>query len=152
MKKGISLIVLIVTIIVIIILAATVILSISENNPISSAKEAAFKEDVRAFQDELNMYIGKEYMNMQGDRNEKINAKQYTKDGSKNSVYTYVPDFKKKYEGKLAIKDDMIAYIGSDEKEKEWLLNSGVYMSKTLTVKFVDQDENKRRYEYCSIR
>lgn len=143
MKKGISLIVLIVTIIVIIILAATVILSISENNPISSAKEAAFKEDVRAFQDELNMYIGKEYMNMQGDRNEKINAKQYTKDGSKNSVYTYVPDFKKKYEGKLAIKDDMIAYIGSDEKEKEWLLNSGVYMSKTLTVKFVDQDENK---------
>lgn len=37
----------------------------------------------------------------------------------------------------------MIAYVGSDAKEKEWLLNSGVYMAKTLTVKYVDQDGNK---------
>ena len=37
-KTGISLIVLIVTIIVIIILAAAVILTITKNNPVSSAK------------------------------------------------------------------------------------------------------------------
>ena len=42
-KKGISLIVLIITIIVIIILAAAVILTITKNNPVSSAKEATFK-------------------------------------------------------------------------------------------------------------
>ena len=48
-KKGISLIVLIVTIIVIIILAAAVILTLSKNNPVGSAKEAKFKEDIRSF-------------------------------------------------------------------------------------------------------
>ena len=48
-KNGISLIVLIITIIVIIILAAAVILTISKNNPVDSAKEAKFKEDVRSF-------------------------------------------------------------------------------------------------------
>ena len=142
-KKGISLIVLIITIIVVIILAVTVILTITKNNPIESSKEAVFKEDVRAFQDELNMYISNEYTRLQGQRDSKITAKGYGKDGEKDSVYTYVPDFKKKYEGKLAIKEDMIAYVGLDAKEKEWLLNSGVYIAKTLTVKYVDQDGNK---------
>ena len=142
-KKGISLIVLIITIIVVIILAVTVILTITKNNPIESAKEAVFKEDVRAFQDELNMYISNEYTRLQGQRDIKITALGYDKDGDRDSVYTYVPDFKKKYEGKLAIKEDMIVYVGSDAKEKEWLLNSGVYIAKTLTVKYVDQDGNK---------
>ena len=142
-KKGISLIVLIITIIVVIILAVTVILTITKNNPIESAKEAVFKEDVRAFQDELNMYISNEYTRLQGQRDSKITALGYDKDGDEDSVYTYVPDFKKKYEGKLAIKDDMIVYVGKDAKEKEWLLNSGVYIAKTLTVKYVDQDGNK---------
>lgn len=96
---------LIVTIIVIIILAATVVLTITKNNLIESAKEAVFKEDVRTFQDELNMYISKEYTNLQGKRDSKITAKEYSKGGEKNSVYTYLPDFKKKYEGKLAIKE-----------------------------------------------
>ena len=50
-KKGISLIVLIITIIVIIILAVVVILTISKNNPVSSAKEATFKEDMASIQD-----------------------------------------------------------------------------------------------------
>ena len=58
-KRGISLIVLIVTIIVIIILAAVVILTITKNNPVESAKEVAFKEDVRNFQDELAMTVAK---------------------------------------------------------------------------------------------
>ena len=60
-KRGISLIVLIITIIVIIILAAAVILTITKNNPVSSAKEATFKEDMSNIQDELSMYISKKY-------------------------------------------------------------------------------------------
>ena len=60
-KRGISLIVLIVTIIVIIILAAAVILTITKNNPVSSAKEATFKEDMVSIQDEFSMYISKKY-------------------------------------------------------------------------------------------
>ena len=58
-KRGISLIVLIVTIIVIIILAAAVILTLSKNNPIGSAKEASFKEDVYNFKTELELYKAK---------------------------------------------------------------------------------------------
>ena len=46
----------------IIILAAAVILTLSKNNPIESAREATFKEDVRAFQDELALSISKEYI------------------------------------------------------------------------------------------
>jgi len=57
-KKGISLIVLIITIIVVIILAAIIIITLTKNNPVSSAKEAAFKSDIRNFQDSLAMYVG----------------------------------------------------------------------------------------------
>ena len=142
-KNGISLIVLIVTIIVVIILAAVVILTLSKNNPIESAKEATFKEDIRAYQDELNMYIAKEYQQSAGMRDWKITATEYEKDSTKenynNSVYKYLNSFKKKYENKLAIKDDMIAYVGFDEKEKNWLLNSGIYMSKKFTVQYINE-------------
>ena len=75
-KKGISLIILIVTIIVIIILAAVVILTLSKNNPIDSAKEASFKEDARTFQDELAMYISKDYTSKAGQRDNKITSLQ----------------------------------------------------------------------------
>ena len=139
-KKGISLIVLIVTIIVIIILAAVVILTLSKNNPIESAKEATFKEDVRTYQDELNMYISNEYQRLAGQRDSKITATGYEKDGNKNSVYTYLSSFKKKYENKIAIKEDMIAYIGNDEKERAWLVNSGIYMSKQFTIRYINEN------------
>ena len=146
-KNGISLIVLIVTIIVIIILAAVVILTLSKNNPIESAKEAAFKEDIRAYQDELNMYISKEYQMLAGQRDSKITATGYEKDSSSdeynNSVYKYLSSFKKKYENKIAIKEDQIAYVGLDDKEKAWLLNSGIYMSKKFTISYLDGFGNK---------
>ena len=145
-RRGISLIVLIITVIVVIILAVTVILTLSKNNPIESAKEATFKEDVRAYQDELNMYISREYQQTQGMRDWKITATKYEKDSSNEeydkSVYKYLNSFKKKYENKLAIKEDKIAYVGNDEKEKEWLVNSGVYVAKQFTVRYVDGNGN----------
>ena len=61
----------------IIILAAVVVLTINKNNPIESAKETAFKEDVRVFQDELNMYIAKEYTKLQGQRDDKITTLKF---------------------------------------------------------------------------
>ena len=139
-KKGISLIVLIITIIVIIILAAVVILTLSKNNPIESAKEAAFKEDIRVYQDELNMYITKEYQSLAGQRDNKITATGYEKDSTSeeynNSVYKYLSSFKKKYENKIAIENDEIVYIGRDKKEREWT-NNIVKMNAILTVKYV---------------
>ena len=120
-KRGISLIVLIVTIIVIIILAAVVILTISKNNPIESAKEATFKEDVRTFQDELAMYISKDYTNKAGQRDEKVTATNYNPAGDPASVYTYIPSFSKKYEGKFVIKNDELMYKEEMlQQEKDW--------------------------------
>ena len=151
-KRGISLIVLIITIIVVIILAAVVILTLSKNNPIESAKEAAFKEDIRAYQDELNMYITKEYQSLAGQRDSKITATGYEKDSASeeynNSVYKYLSSFKKKYENKIAIENDEIVYIGRDKKEREWT-NNIVKMNAILTVKYVYEngDEAAPTYE-----
>ena len=120
-KRGISLIVLIVTIIVIIILAAVVILTLSKNNPIESAKEASFKEDVRTFQDELAMYIAKDYTNKGGQRDYKITATNYNPVGDPKSVYTYIPSFSKKYEGKFVVKNDKLMYNEDMiQQEKDW--------------------------------
>ena len=121
-KRGISLIVLIVTIIVIIILAAVVILTISKNNPIESAREAAFKEDVRTFQDELAMYIAKDYTNKSGARDEKITETDSSK------IKDYIPSFSNKYEGKFVIKNDELMYSEGKltEKEQIWSENLNV--------------------------
>lgn len=113
-KRGISLIVLIVTIIVIIILAAVVVLTITKNNSIENAKEAAFKEDVRVFQDELNMYIAKEYTKLQGQRDDKITKLKF------DEIKEYIESFSRKYENKIAIDNDVLVYIGKNEKEKQW--------------------------------
>ena len=114
-KRGISLIVLIITIIVIIILAAAVILTITKNNPVSSAKESAFKEDVRIFQDDLALTVAKEYTDKQGQRDQKISTSDY------NKITNYIPSFTEKYKGKFIIQDDQL--VGTDslsEKEKMW--------------------------------
>ena len=115
-KRGISLIVLIVTIIVIIILAAVVILTLSKNNPIESSKEAAFKEDIRTFQDELAMYIAKDYTSKAGARDDKITETDSSK------IKDYIPSFSKKYEGKFVIKNDELMYSEGKltDDEQKW--------------------------------
>ena len=121
-QKGISLIVLIVTIIVIIILAAAVILTLNRNNPVDSAKEATFKQDVRTFQDELAMYIAKDYTAKAGARDDKINAMTYDK------IKDYIPSFSKKYDGKFVIKNDELVYKEDNltEDEKVWVSSMDV--------------------------
>ncbi len=121
-KKGISLIVLIVTIIVIIILAAAVILTISKNNPVDSAKEANFKEDVRNFHDDLSLSISKDYITKTGQRDDKFSA------STLDDIQKYIPSFTKKYENKLVIKNDELKYVGDKvtEKEKKWLDDLGI--------------------------
>ena len=114
-KKGISLIVLIVTIIVIIILAAAVILTISKNNPVSSAKEATFKEDVTAIQDELSMYLSKNYTD---------NPTSFDKSSvnlSGDSMVTELPSTKK-YKDKVSIIKGKLVWAGEtgDNIEYKW--------------------------------
>lgn len=120
-KRGISLIVLIITIIVIIILAAVVILTITNNNPIGSAKEAAFKEEVRGFQDELAMTVSKEYMNVQGQRDISITTSVY------EEIREKIPSFYEKYKDKYIIVDDeLVGTINLKDKEKKWTEDLGI--------------------------
>ena len=120
-NKGISLIVLIITIIVVVILAAVVVLTLSKNNPIESAKEARFKEDIRTFQDELALYISKQYANAGGHWDGNISAKTY------NEIINYIPSFTKKYEGKFVINNNNLEYTNKlDDKGKEYVQSLNV--------------------------
>lgn len=113
-NKGISLIVLIVTIVVIIILAAVVII-ITKSNPIESAKEARFKEDIRTFQYELALAISKNII-AADKKDEKITELDFEK------IKGYILSFSEKYRDKIVIQDNELRYTDKiDEKEKEWL-------------------------------
>lgn len=127
-RQGISLIVLIVTIIVIIILAAAVILTLSKNNPIESAREAKFKEDIRRFQDELSLAIAKEYTNAGGQRNTNISVTGY------DDIKVYIPSFTKEYEDFLEIKNDKLICNDDElpENEDKWLKELNVITIVTM--------------------
>ena len=112
-KKGISLIVLIVTIIVIIILAAAVILTISKNNPVSSAKEAKFKEDVTSIQDELSMYLSKKYAD------DPLSFEKSSVNLSGDSMVTELPSTKK-YKDKVSVIKGKLVWAGETENNTEY--------------------------------
>ena len=136
-KRGISLIVLIVTIIVIIILAAVVVLTITKNNPVESAKESTFKEDVRNFQDELAITVAKEYTDKQGQRDQKISTSDYDK------IKEYIPSFTEKYKDKFIIQDDQL--VGTDslsEKEKTWANDLNISTSGKVAFDATKWDNN----------
>ena len=113
-KRGISLIVLIVTIIVIIILAAAVILTITKNNPVSSAKEATFKEDMANIQDELSMYLSKKYTE------NPLSFEKSSVNLSGDGMVTELPSTKK-YKEKISVVEGNLvknnSKVNSDEKK-----------------------------------
>ena len=112
-RRGISLIALIVTIIVIIILAAAVILTITKNNPVSSAKEATFKEDMVSIQDELSMYLSKKYTD---------NPTSFDKSSvniSGDSMVTELPSTKK-YKEKVSVIKGKLVWAGETENNTEY--------------------------------
>ena len=113
-KKGISLIVLVITIIVIIILAVAVILSIANNNPIENAKEARFKNDVKAMQEELELLKATNYAKNNGTSYEEIKITDL------KSATNYTDDF--------LVKDGKLKYIEGKltDEEKTWVSNLGV--------------------------
>ena len=113
MKRGISLIVLIITIIVIIILAAVVILTITKNNPVSSAKEATFKENMSSIQDELSMYLSKKYTD------NPTSFKKSSVNLSEDSMVTELPSTKK-YKDKVSVIKGKLVWNGETENNMEY--------------------------------
>src|SRR5574344_1034616 len=122
-KKGISLIVLIVTIIVIIILASVVILTLTKNNPIESAKEAAFKSDISNIQDDLSMYISKQSTDNNG------NYDPTTLNLSGDDMVSKLPSTKK-YANELSLVSGKLAFSSTNKSEityfKETLKDNGI--------------------------
>ena len=142
-KKGISLIVLIITIIVVIILAAVVIITINKNNPVESAKEATFKEDVKSFQDDLALTVAKEYTDKQGQRDTKINAKG-------EAVKNYIPSFKNKYINKFAIVDDnLVATDKVTENEKLWIEDLNLNSVEPEETNYTSEEIESSEYLYA---
>ena len=142
-KKGISLIVLIITIIVVIILAAVVIITINKNNPVESAKEATFKEDVKSFQDDLALTVAKEYTDNQGKRDTKINA-------TGENVKNYIPSFKDKYVNKFAIVDDnLVATDKVTENEKLWIKDLNLNSVEPEETNYTSEEIESSEYLYA---
>ena len=83
----------------IIILASVVILAISKNNPINSAKEAKFKSDVRLFQNELDMTHANNVAENKKYKSENINISVEDLE-----LKTYIPSITTDYMKKLYIK------------------------------------------------
>ena len=122
-NKGMSLIVLMITIVVIIILAAAIILTLSKNNPIESAKEARFKEDIIAIQDELSLYFSSEYSKSPGD----FDSSSVTKIG--NAMVEILPS-SKEYTDKIQVLNGKLVYIGNDKKEISWCEDINIEIKK----------------------
>lgn len=115
-NNGISLIVLVITIIIIIIIAGVIILSLSGDNIIIKAKEAAFKSDIKNIEEEIQVYISSNLKN----------------DGT--YVYPEKSDIESanKYnQSILNLMNDKIIYKTSDANEKAWAEASGVIVDYT---------------------
>jgi hypothetical protein len=126
MKKGISLIVLVITIIVIIILAGTVVLSLSQNNPIAQASDAKFKSNIDAIRSELNTYTLAQYAQNLG------NFDLATISGTVSSVLTRLPNAAT-FDADYEIIGGQLVYKGTDAKVSSDLTGSGV-VTELVTV------------------
>ena len=145
-KRGVSLIVLIVTIIVIIILAAAVILTVEKNNPVESAREAKFKEDIQTFRDDLVLSISKDYTASAGQRDNKFSGKTY------EEIKNYIPSFTKEYEGKLVIENDELVYLEDKATETEinWFNDLGIKAKVKTAAEKVAEDPAKYYGQYVT--
>jgi Tfp pilus assembly protein PilE len=126
-NRGISLIVLVITIIVVIILAGAVILSLSKNNPITSATEAAFKASASEYNSELLLATSKKYATSSTFNPSTFNATIW--DGSANTTGTI-----KEYISSITIDDGKnyvisqgkIFYVGTETNKKTWAKDTGI--------------------------
>ena len=114
-KKGISLIVLAITIIVIIILAVAVILTMANNNPIENANKASFQNDLKAMEEEVNLYESEQYAEAN------IEGNVYTPTTVEGESMVDMFPSTSGYEYKVKVENGELVIIetGLSEKEKE---------------------------------
>jgi hypothetical protein len=127
-RKGISLIVLVITIIVIIILAGTVVLSLSKNNPISSATEATFKASEQEYNSELAIAISTKYASNSGFDSDTLYAGIWN--GNIGAISGTVREFITSMTAadglNYIIQKGRLTYVGSDTSKITWSENLGI--------------------------
>jgi Tfp pilus assembly protein PilE len=127
-QKGISLIVLVITIIVIIILAGSVILSLSSNNPITSATEATFKTTIAEYNSELALTISSKYVQNFAFDPATFNLLSWDGDinNTSGTVKEYIKNMTVIDGPKYEIQAGKLVYTGVVQTEKNWILNMGL--------------------------
>ncbi len=127
-QNGVSMIVLLITIVVMIILATISILTISNQDTITKAKEVKIKEDISTFKTDFNSYIDEKKF-------EAISVGQYydeeNDEGLKDvrgysNLKAIIPSMLDSYGSVLAIKNGKLTYIGNDEKYKTIMEEMGI--------------------------
>ena len=120
-KKGISLIVLVITIIVIVILAVAVILTLANNNPIENANKASFQNDLKAMEEEVNLYETDKYTEAN------ITGGTYTPTTVEGENMVDMFPSTSNYEDKVKVENGKLVIIEDalTEKEKEWASEIG---------------------------
>ena len=121
-KKGISLIVLVITIIVIVILAVAVILTLANNNPIENANKAKFQNDLKAMEEEVNLYETDKYTEAN------ITGGTYTPTTVEGENMVDMFPSTSNYEDKVKVENGKLVIIEDalSEKEKEWASEIGL--------------------------
>ncbi len=128
MKKGISLIVLVITIIVIIILAGSVILSLADNNPISSANESKFKTNTEQYNSELGMVISSKYLLDNTFVPESFNAGKWdgTEANKAGTIKEYITNITPQDGSKFVIQNGKLVYVGIEPLEVEYITDISI--------------------------
>jgi len=126
-KKGISLILLIITIIVIIILAGSVILSLSNNNPIEQSNEAKFKKNIDEYNSQLIMAVSNECLVNNSFNTSKFNAKLW--DGFEDpnkTIKKYITSMTEEDALKFEIQKSKLVYVGDSLVEQSYITEMGL--------------------------
>lgn len=126
-NQGISLIVLIITIIVIIILAGAIILNLTKNNPIESAKKARFISNIDQYQSELMLWEQGEFTKTNGDFDPRtLNADKDSGNYKDLTMPYIITSMRDDDLDDFEIQDGKLVFVNEDkEQEYEWAEENG---------------------------
>jgi hypothetical protein len=122
-NEGISLIVLVITIIIIIILTGSVILNLTDNNPIGTANTATFKENIGEYNSELAMVLSNEYLKNNLFNPLSLNAGVWNGNETNitGTIKEYIKSITVEDAGKFVIQNGKLVYVGESQEEIDLL-------------------------------
>ncbi len=139
-QKGITLLALIITIIVLLILSIVSVQLITKSGIIEKAKLATLKHEIAKYDEELKLYIVA--------HREEVNKNPINTSGYEN-MKKYIPSFKKKYENKLKIINNGLAFFEDNvtEEEKKLLENIGIRSDEMTQIYYLDENNKEQVLE-----